>query len=90
MNTRIANASSAPLVDFAADERQRLVDVVRKHFDEEIGQPIGRFDAESLLDVLLQALGPAIYNRALRDAQAVLAARIDDVQDAILQLEKVE
>ena len=35
-----------------------------------------------------QELGAYFYNRGLYDAQAVLASRIDDVQDSIFQLEQ--
>jgi uncharacterized protein (DUF2164 family) len=40
------------------------------------------------LDFFVDEIGAEFYNRGLLDAQAVLAARIDDVQDAISQLER--
>jgi uncharacterized protein (DUF2164 family) len=73
---------------FPAAEKQRIVETIQRYMADELGQDIGRFDAEFLLDFLAGALGPHFYNHGLRDAQAILAARIDDVQDAIMQLEK--
>ena len=71
-----------------ADEKQRVVEKLQRYLADELGQQVGRFDAEFLLDFVARELGAHIYNHALRDAQAVLAARIDDVHDAIIQLEK--
>lgn len=73
---------------FPADEKQRIVGTIQRHLAEELGYEIGRFDAEFLFDLVVREAGAPLYNQALRDAQAVLAARIDDVQDAILQLER--
>jgi uncharacterized protein (DUF2164 family) len=41
-----------------------------------------------LLDFIAREVGPVFYNRGLYDAQAVLAARIEDVNEAIYGLEK--
>jgi uncharacterized protein (DUF2164 family) len=42
-----------------------------------------------LLDFIGQEIGCFYYNQGLLDAQAVLSQRIDDIQDAIVQLEKL-
>ncbi len=77
-----------PDIRFSAEEKQRMVARVKRYFSEELHQEIGPFDAGFLLDVLARDLGAYFYNRGLYDAQAALSARIDDVQDAILQLER--
>ena len=76
------------VIAFSADEKQRIVERIRRYFADELKQDIGRFDAEFLLDFFATEIGADFYNRGLRDAQAALAARIDDVQDAIAQLER--
>lgn len=73
---------------FSADDKQRIVEELQRYVQDELGHELGRFDAEFLLDFVVAQVEPHVYNRAVRDAQAVLAARIDDVQDAILQLER--
>jgi uncharacterized protein (DUF2164 family) len=75
-------------ITFSADEKQRIVERIRRYFADELKQEIGRFDAEFLLDFFASEIGPDFYNRGLRDAQAVLASRIDDLQDAITLLER--
>lgn len=75
-------------IAFTADEKQRIVRSIQRYFDRELRQEIGRFDAEFLLDFFATEIGVHFYNRGLLDAQAVLAAKLDDVQDAIAQLER--
>lgn len=75
-------------IAFHADEKVILVGKLQRYFDDELHQRIGQFDAEFLLDFIAREMGAHFYNRGLYDAQAVLAARVDDLQDAILQLEQ--
>jgi len=74
-------------IDFSKDEKAVLVRKVQLYFNEELGQQIGQFDAEFLIDFVSRELGAYYYNRGLQDAQAALMAKLDDVQDAIYQLE---
>ena len=75
-------------IDFSKEEKAILVRKVQLYFSEELKQQIGQFDAEFLLDFVSQELGAYYYNRGLYDAQAALVAKLDDVQDAIYQLEQ--
>lgn len=75
-------------IAFDKDEKALLVRKLQLYFAEELQQKIGQFDAEFLLDFISEELGAYYYNRGLRDAQATLATRLDDIQDAIYQLEK--
>jgi len=77
-----------PTIDFSKDEKAILVRKIQLYFSEELKQQIGQFDAEFLLDFFSQELGAYYYNRGLYDAQAALAAKLEDVQDAIYQLEQ--
>ena len=74
-------------ISFTADEKQLIVRKIQLYFDQELRQEIGRFDAEFLLDFFASEIGAYFYNRGLLDAQTVLAAKLDDVLDAIHQLE---
>ena len=77
-----------PTIDFSKDEKAILVRKIQLYFSEELKQQIGQFDAEFLLDFFSQELGAYYYNRGLYDAQAALATKLEDVQDAIYQLEQ--
>ena len=77
-----------PTNHISKDEKAILVRKIQLYFSEELKQQIGQFDAEFLLDFFSQELGAYYYNRGLYDAQAALAAKLEDVQDAIYQLEQ--
>ncbi|MEG3790797.1 DUF2164 domain-containing protein [Lysobacter sp. CCNWLW3] len=75
-------------ITFSKEEKTLIVRKLQLYFSEELKQQIGQFDAEFLLDFLSKELGAYYYNRGLYDAQAVLNAKLEDVQDAIYQLEQ--
>ena len=75
-------------IQFSPEEKALIVNRIQLYFSEELNQSIGRFDAEFLLDFFSREVGVYHYNRGLYDAQAALAAKLDDVQDAIHQLER--
>lgn len=75
-------------ITFSKDEKELIVRKIQLYFSEELQQKIGQFDAEFLLDFISQELGAYYYNRGLYDAQAALNAKLDDIQDAIFQLEQ--
>ena len=63
-----------------------LVQRLRDEFDLEVAP----MDGQRLLDVLAESFGAAYYNQGLRDAQAAIRARVDDMAEAIAGLEKPE
>jgi uncharacterized protein (DUF2164 family) len=77
-----------PDIKFSDEEKELIVRKIKLYFSEELRHQIGRFDAEFLLDFVAQEIGAYFYNRGLYDAQAVLGARLEDIQDAIFQLEQ--
>ena len=77
-----------PGIEFSREEKEILVGKLRRYFAAELGQELGRFDAEFLLDFIARELGSAFYNRGLQDARAVLARRLDELAEAIDELEQ--
>jgi len=73
---------------FSKEEKAILVHKLQGYLAEELQHSIGQFDAEFLLDFIGNEIGAYYYNRGLQDAQAALAARMEDLQDAIYQLEQ--
>ncbi|MCC4585519.1 DUF2164 domain-containing protein [Xanthomonas sp. NCPPB 1067] len=61
---------------------------IQLYFTEELKQQIGRFDAEFLLDFFTEEVGAYFYNRGIYDAQAAVASKLDDLGEAIYQLER--
>lgn len=76
-------------IEFSKDEKDIIVKKIILYFSEELEQKIGQFDAQFLLDFFAEEIGPYFYNRGLYDAQSILEKRMDDVAEAIYELEKV-
>lgn len=77
-------------IEFTKEERAAIVARIQTHFSEELEQSIGVLPAEMLLDFFGREIGGFFYNRGLRDAQAVVSAKAEDVADAIYGLERAE
>lgn len=77
-----------PDIQFSGDEKEILVRKIKLYFAEELKQEIGRFDAEFLLDFFASEIGGYFYNRGLYDAQAILSSKMDELGEAIYQLER--
>jgi uncharacterized protein (DUF2164 family) len=52
---------------------------IRRYFDEQLPEPIGDLAAGLLLNYFLEEIGPAIYNRAIADAQTRMQQRVSDL-----------
>ena len=74
--------------DFSEEQKTALVQKIQGYFSEELGQEIGKFEAEFLLDFLGEEIGKYSYNQGLKDAQAILEGRMDAITEAISELEK--
>lgn len=75
-------------IKFTEDEKALIVRKIQLYFTEELKHEIGRFDAEFLLDFFAGEVGSYFYNRGLHDAQAILSSKLDDLTEAIYQLER--
>ena len=75
-------------IKFSKEEKEAIVKKVQMYFHEELDQKIGSFDAEFLVDFFGEEIGSYFYNRGLYDAQALLARKIDELGDSIVELEK--
>lgn len=57
----------------------RLQLLFSKEFDEKLSD----FRATEIVDLMLQTLGPAIYNQGVQDARAHLQAKLDDLEGEV-------
>lgn len=75
-------------ITFSAAEKSRLTSVLREYLREHFELDPGQFDTEFLLDFISREFGAYYYNQGLRDAQAQLSRRLDDILVAIDELEQ--
>ena len=75
-------------IEFNPQEKNSLVDKIKRYFEAELNQEIGQFDAEFLLDFFSEKVGGYYYNRGLADAQLAIRSKLDDIESEIDSLEK--
>jgi len=76
------------IIEFPKDDKAQIVDKIQRYFENELGQDIGQFDAEFLLDFFSKEIGVLYYNQGLYDAQAILTDKMDSIAEAIAEIEK--
>jgi uncharacterized protein (DUF2164 family) len=77
-------------IAFDKAQREALARVLVGRLREEFDLEVAPMDGQRLLDVLAESFGAAYYNQGLRDAQAAVQARVDDIAEAIAGLEQPE
>jgi uncharacterized protein (DUF2164 family) len=66
-------------IELSKQARAEAITSIQRYFREEMPEPIGDLPAGLLLNFFLEEVGPAIYNKAIGDAQARMATRISDL-----------
>ncbi len=72
------------------EKKNELVEDLKKYLFNELDKDIGQFEAEFLLDFVINIAGPAIYNQALTDARLVIERKVADIDDELYSIEKCE
>ena len=75
-------------IELSDEQQVLLIQRLQRYCGEELDRQLGRFEAESLLDFIVREIGVVYYNQGLCDARAVLEQRVEELGEAIYQLEK--
>lgn len=75
-------------IELPKETRDALAKALSRYLKDELDLEVQGFDAVFLVDFAIEALGPSIYNQALADAQALLARKLEEMGEALYQLEK--
>ena len=67
------------VIELSKESRAAAIQSIQRYFEENMTEPIGELPAGLLLNFLLEEIGPAIYNRAIHDAQAKMQQRVADL-----------
>ena len=65
------------------DARAALIRELQGHFSSEFDEDLSDFRAETLLDIILKAVAPSVYNQAVQDVRAYLQGRLDDLDGEV-------
>lgn len=76
-------------IEFSKEEKEIIARKIQLYFSEELNQDLGQFDAQFLLEFFSQEIGPYFYNRGLYDSQTILESKLEDISEAIYELEKI-
>lgn len=68
--------------------RAQLINALEDSFAREFDEPISDFRAEALLDVLIEELGPPVYNQGVRDASSYMQEKLAEIEGAIYETER--
>lgn len=79
-----------PKIEFDRAQREAVARQLVRRLRDEFDLEVAPMDGQRLIDLLSETLGPAWYNQGLRDAQAALQSRVDDIAEAIAGLEQPE
>jgi len=77
-----------PKIELPKDTVEAAARALSRHLKEELDLEVKGFDAIFLVDFITEHLGPLFYNQGIYDAQALLAVKLDELGEAVLQLEK--
>ena len=65
------------------DARTRALASIRRYFAEELEHELGELPAQLFLDVIVEEIGPSVYNAAVVDAQTYIRDRVVELEDAL-------
>ncbi len=72
-------------IELSKEARADAVVSIQQYFERNMPEPIGELPAGLLLNFFLEEIGPAIYNKAIADAQARLAVRVADLSGELYE-----
>ena len=75
-------------IAFSKEEQRDFIPRIKAFMRDELDTEIGDLQASMLMDFFAEKLGHAVYNRAVYDAQALIAAKADEMAEALYALER--
>lgn len=70
-------------ITLSDERRAALIAELQARFQTELDEPLSDFRAEHILDLMIAALGPGIYNQAVQDVRAHLQSKLDDLDGEV-------
>ncbi len=66
-------------IELSKQEIEQIIPSIQKYFKEELDQEVSEMRAKFLLDYFVKEIAPFAYNQGVRDAEAFLRARVEDL-----------
>ena len=71
-------------IELSKEARADAIASIQQYFERNM-EPIGELPAGLLLNFFVEEIGPAIYNKAIADAQARLSVRVADLSGELYE-----
>jgi uncharacterized protein (DUF2164 family) len=68
--------------------REALAGMLSAYLKDNLDVEVAGFDAQFLLDFIIETLGPHFYNQGLHDAQAIFSKKLESLVEAVYELEQ--
>jgi len=75
-------------IEFTKEQKMHIVYKIKHYFNAELGEEIGQFDAEFLLEFFGKEIGPYFYNYGLQDAQGAMDSQMDTLKEVLYTMEE--
>jgi uncharacterized protein (DUF2164 family) len=75
-------------IEFTKEQKMHIVYKIKHYFNTELGEEIGQFDAEFLLEFFGKEIGPYFYNQGLQDAQGAMDSQMDTLKEVLYTMEE--
>jgi uncharacterized protein (DUF2164 family) len=72
-------------IELSKEARADALASIQQYFERNLPEPIGELPAGLLLNFFVEEIGPAIYNKAIADAQARLTVRVADLSGELYE-----
>jgi uncharacterized protein (DUF2164 family) len=69
------------------EAKERLIASIRRYASENLDEEMGDLKAGLLLDFCLQEIGASVYNQAIRDAQAYMTNKVEEMEGTCYETE---
>jgi uncharacterized protein (DUF2164 family) len=66
-------------IELADEAKRTAIESIQKYFEINLNEPIGNLAAGTLLNFILEEIGPSIYNKGVTDAQERMQARLSEL-----------
>ncbi len=70
-------------IELDQDRRAGLLRALQAHYRVEFDEDLSDFRAETLLEVVMKAVAPSVYNQAVQDVRGHLQAKLDDLDGEV-------
>jgi uncharacterized protein (DUF2164 family) len=76
------------ILTMQSEQKKKLRSDIQSYFENERGEEIGELAADNFLTFMIEALGPIIYNQAIRDARSVIMQQMERIEEEVYALEQ--